>query len=383
MKLKIVLAIIFLLPLANASVQKPHWSIGDYWEYEGSYSVENVTVYPNASIQINIDSHDFNLKLEVVGVELKEIKGDYEGCYKTKLTASSSGDFIYKVEFGGKKQTITGFFSLEADGIIYFTTSNLSVYSNEITVSMNLTTDIPIPNLPSQGPLTLTTEIYYDPPLDFMQFPVEAGEKWTASSDVTIYTEDIEFSNETMTFSFECTKELGDTVVIKSDYNPLTNIIPLVGETTMFWSGSMGMFQSIRDTGGSQQLNVIVQDYRYEGKENTPPVANFTYSPLTPRTGDVIHFSSHSYDPDGSIFAYLWDFGDGSKSNDENPSHAYSSPGEYTVKLTVIDAYGDRSTTERKINVEGVGGGGNDSPGFEFIIMAVVLLLVFITKKIR
>ena len=34
--------------------------------------------------------------------------------------------------------------------------------------------------------------------------------------------------------------------------------------------------------------------------------------------------------------AYIWDFGDGQTSSAANPSHTYSSPGTYTVKLTVI-----------------------------------------------
>ncbi|MGB2822352.1 MAG: cadherin-like domain-containing protein, partial [Phycisphaerae bacterium] len=46
-----------------------------------------------------------------------------------------------------------------------------------------------------------------------------------------------------------------------------------------------------------------------------------------------------SYDPDGSIVRYDWDFGDGQQVAD-GPSvltHAYAAPGEYTVTLTVTD----------------------------------------------
>ncbi len=31
--------------------------------------------------------------------------------------------------------------------------------------------------------------------------------------------------------------------------------------------------------------------------------------------------------------AYLWDFGDGTTSNQENPTHIYATPGEYNVSL--------------------------------------------------
>lgn len=38
---------------------------------------------------------------------------------------------------------------------------------------------------------------------------------------------------------------------------------------------------------------------------------------------------------DGDITAYSWDFGDGSTSTEQNPSHAYSTPGTYNVCLTI------------------------------------------------
>ncbi|WP_410506222.1 PKD domain-containing protein [Haloimpatiens sp. FM7315] len=53
---------------------------------------------------------------------------------------------------------------------------------------------------------------------------------------------------------------------------------------------------------------------------------------------EVINFSSgESYDEDGEIVSYLWDFGDNETSNEENPSHIYQNSGKYTVKLTVTD----------------------------------------------
>ena len=36
-------------------------------------------------------------------------------------------------------------------------------------------------------------------------------------------------------------------------------------------------------------------------------------------------------------FSYYWDFGDDSTSSEQNPTHSYSAPGEYTITLTVTD----------------------------------------------
>jgi len=68
---------------------------------------------------------------------------------------------------------------------------------------------------------------------------------------------------------------------------------------------------------------------------NVPPVANFSYSPENPTDLDIINFTDLSYDLDGNIVSWLWEFGDGSISYEKNPSHQYSHEGNYVVNLTV------------------------------------------------
>ncbi|MDX6284911.1 MAG: hypothetical protein QOG53_396 [Frankiales bacterium] len=47
--------------------------------------------------------------------------------------------------------------------------------------------------------------------------------------------------------------------------------------------------------------------------------------------------SAGSGDPDGTVASYLWDFGDGSTSGLQTPSHTYAVKGTYNVTLTVTD----------------------------------------------
>jgi PKD repeat protein len=51
----------------------------------------------------------------------------------------------------------------------------------------------------------------------------------------------------------------------------------------------------------------------------------------------TVQFTGSGTDIDGSIVSYHWDFGDGKTSNEQNPSHTFSSTGSFTVKLTVED----------------------------------------------
>lgn len=81
-------------------------------------------------------------------------------------------------------------------------------------------------------------------------------------------------------------------------------------------------------------------DDGYFSNVDHPPIASFTYSPTAPEVNEPITFNaSASYDPDGEIVRYEWNFGDGTSINetDEIATHAYPEAKIYTVTLTVID----------------------------------------------
>ena len=85
---------------------------------------------------------------------------------------------------------------------------------------------------------------------------------------------------------------------------------------------------------------------------NVPPIAEFIFYPTNPSTADTIQFNStSSYDPDGYIVSYSWTFDDGNNSIIENPTHQYSTPGIYTVILTVTDNDYESNVTSQIITV--------------------------------
>jgi PKD repeat protein len=78
---------------------------------------------------------------------------------------------------------------------------------------------------------------------------------------------------------------------------------------------------------------------------NRPPVALFSETAETVHIGEAITFNaSGSYDPDGHIVSYFWDFGDGTNATGVVVSHAYSNNGTYTVELTVTDDDGSTAS---------------------------------------
>ena len=82
------------------------------------------------------------------------------------------------------------------------------------------------------------------------------------------------------------------------------------------------------------------------------PNATFFASPLEGVAPLVVAFdASGSHDPDGSLVAYRWAFGDGASEEGVSAIHQYAHPGIYTVRLTVEDDDGRTHSTDRTVSV--------------------------------
>ena len=101
----------------------------------------------------------------------------------------------------------------------------------------------------------------------------------------------------------------------------------------------------------SETVNVTKCNYveGIYGKKKYPPIAKII--PVEPETAlyeDVVVNAGASYDMDGHIVRYIWDFSDGTAEG-EVTSHRFTTTGEKSIKLTVIDNDGSQSTD--KVNV--------------------------------
>lgn len=86
------------------------------------------------------------------------------------------------------------------------------------------------------------------------------------------------------------------------------------------------------------------------GFADPKPIANFE-APLTVKPGTPVQFVNTSDANGGKIVEYLWDFGEGLPSTEENPTHTYEKEGEYRVTLVVWSELGRASLKEHTIKV--------------------------------
>jgi PKD repeat protein len=115
----------------------------------------------------------------------------------------------------------------------------------------------------------------------------------------------------------------------------------------------------VTDDSGEIGSNVTVAVI---GSGNQPLVAD-AGGPYTAEVDVAVAFDgTGSSDPDGSIVAYDWDFGDGSIGSGATPSHAYSATGVYNATLAVTDDAGATDSDGTVVVVE-LDPGDPDDPG--------------------
>ncbi len=101
---------------------------------------------------------------------------------------------------------------------------------------------------------------------------------------------------------------------------------------------------------------------------NKSPIASFTVNPASGVAPLEVYFNaSGSYDSDGSIVSYAWDFKDGYTGTGKTVNHSFSSIGIYNVELTVTDDKGATGASTNIILVSDIETGvSNQSPTASF-----------------
>lgn len=113
-------------------------------------------------------------------------------------------------------------------------------------------------------------------------------------------------------------------------------------------AGTFTAVFTITDNSGLTAMNNVV--IRATEVPNQAPVAVAVANVTSGKMPLTVNFSSQgSYDPDGTIASYAWNFGNGATSNQANPSYIYTTSGNFTATLTVTDNRG--ATNSRSISI--------------------------------
>jgi PKD repeat protein len=88
------------------------------------------------------------------------------------------------------------------------------------------------------------------------------------------------------------------------------------------------------------------------------PNPPFTFTPANPERSVPVRFDASGVTDEGVLCmdkcSYFWNFGDGSMDTGRIVNHTFTSPGTYTVAVTVMDAAGSVASAARAVTVANV-----------------------------
>jgi PKD repeat protein len=237
--------------------------------------------------------------VKVFDIPISQFSSSYDGVFLTVDNTSQFAD-SYDWDFGDgtKSQDENPTHQYQEDGTYTITL----ITSNECgTDTFSVSTDVEV----SVPGINFTTSIREG------CVPLEVIYTDMSSNDPTSYE-----------WVFE-----GGTPATSTDPNPVI---------TYNSEGVFDVSVTMTNTAGNSTAvfedHIIVKDL---------PAASFDInSPI----GGAVSFTNTT--PIGAADSYLWDFGDGTTSNEDNPTHTYTTSGTFTVILTAMNDCGSKDYTD-------------------------------------
>jgi hypothetical protein len=131
-----------------------------------------------------------------------------------------------------------------------------------------------------------------------------------------------------------------------NNYRPISprGLIPFSGDMSVVWM--RGTYESY--IAYKTSITTLL-----ETGGNHPPIADAERSPASGSAPLTVALdATPSSDPDGSVAAWSWDFGDGTPGSGARVSHTYATAGRYFPKLTVTDNAGSKDTFVTEVVVD-------------------------------
>lgn len=159
---------------------------------------------------------------------------------------------------------------------------------------------------------------------------------------------------------------LGTTVIAHSPYRAdgethfadmvsyaLPNGATVFAVGSIQWSWGLDDFNApaLRPSRLNQAAQQMTRNVLARLVDDQFPIARI-HAPSQARAGVLVHFNGGaSFDGDGCITSYRWDFGDGDTGTGSTSSHRYDSPGRYRVTLMITDDRGAAHSTSVMLSI--------------------------------
>ncbi len=230
---------------------------------------------------------------------------------------TESRNYTHEVDVTGPTNTSVQITDLEPGNTYYFAVKAVDISGQESDFSEEVSKTFELPNVPPTADFTVSAQSGIA--------PVEITFVSTSSdSDGTIVGTQWAFGDGT------------------------TGAGPAIGHTFTA-PGTYTVTMTVTDDAGAEtqaSTEIVVE-------ENRLPSASIdmdTSSGFAPV--EISVSAENSSDPDGSITQYTWEFGDGTTAQGMSTTHTYTSPGSYTVVLTVTDDKGGTDTETAMVEVK-------------------------------
>ncbi|MBN1281033.1 MAG: PKD domain-containing protein [Candidatus Thermoplasmatota archaeon] len=115
--------------------------------------------------------------------------------------------------------------------------------------------------------------------------------------------------------------------------------------------------------------------YLIDSAADRPVEIQFSDIPNVGSTGETIQFNVFP-DYGQPPYTFSWDFGDGTQSEEKNPTHTYTTGKTYTVTVTVTDQNGISSSDSGTIKIVSEENGGGLSN--QMVLFVAVLLIIIV-----
>ena len=149
----------------------------------------------------------------------------------------------------------------------------------------------------------------------------------------------------TLTFSQFSTESGFDYIRI---YNGPNTTSPLLLSTSGYSipsavTATSGYMYITFTTDGSVTSSGFAASWTSVVPSGTGPITDFSISDINPPLNASVQFTDQTTN---IPLSWIWDFGDGQSSTIQNPSHAYSTPGNYTISLIAFNCYSSDTITK-------------------------------------